>query len=387
MRESSGCFRTIWQSSVSNNLLIISFVLPRPAVIFRAVRSFPTFLKRKFAMVTSERIEQYKRVGRHVELAQTGDDDLGPLKLLPGTWKNTGNFDGRGWNMIALPFAQPGPLNYRLLMNQYNEELKFSLVDKAVPNRGTNDPGGGGDTNTDQFVVTLDFEQMIKQKAAEDQPDSGLAGPADLAIHHEPGLWLHMTNETTDGLDIARLSTIPHGDSVLAMGRSEIIDGPPTIPPVSGLPVGVSMDVDNNPYLGPYKHYRDTPFKGDVTQAGFPGFNPVSPHELLTLGMPPGITRTTVLHVTTTVGQGGIRNIPFVVRHANAADMVSTFWIMEFNDGGEDKLALAYSQTVILDFFGRRDGQPGLIRWPHVSINMMEKVAEPDYEKASMPQM
>ena len=42
--------------------------------------------------------------------------------------------------MIALPFAHPrtapfGP-PYRLLLNQFNEELKFQLVDKAVPNRG-----------------------------------------------------------------------------------------------------------------------------------------------------------------------------------------------------------------------------------------------------------
>jgi hypothetical protein len=28
---------------------------------------------------------------------------------------------------------------------------------------------------------------------------------------------------------------------------------------------------------------------------------------------------------------------------------------------------------------------PGLIRWPHVSINRMEKIEEPSYEKAQMP--
>lgn len=37
--------------------------------------------------------------------------------------------------MIALPHAE-GPFGYRLLLNQYNETLKFELVDKAVPNRG-----------------------------------------------------------------------------------------------------------------------------------------------------------------------------------------------------------------------------------------------------------
>src|SRR6056297_2158047 len=125
-------------------------------------------------MATEDRIQKYRSTGRQVEIARTGDEDLGPLALLPGVWKNTGNFEGRGWNMIALPFAADNaPFNYRLLLNQYNEELKFSLVDKAVPNRGIAGPGG---PNTDQFVVTLDFEQMINQIAAVDEPDSGLAG-------------------------------------------------------------------------------------------------------------------------------------------------------------------------------------------------------------------
>jgi hypothetical protein len=337
-------------------------------------------------MVTETRIEQYKKSGRYFEKAITGDEDLGPLKLLPGTWRNSGGFEGRGWNMIALPFVKPGtPLDYRLLVNQYNEELKFLLVDKAVPNRGIDRVA---DTNTDQFVVTLDFEQTIKQIAADDEPKSGLAGVKGLAIHHEPGLWLNMTNEQLEDIDIARVSTIPHGDALLAMGKSQIINGPPTIPAISGLPIGVSPDLKNNRYLAPYKHYNDTPFKGVITAAGFPGFNPVQPHLLIEGGIPANVERTTILHVSTTVSSGGIRNIPFVVKQANAAEMVSTFWIMELKEKdahGNPKLVLAYSQVVILDFFPRRDGQPGLIRWPHVSINMMEKADEPSDVYEVMP--
>jgi hypothetical protein len=337
-------------------------------------------------MVTETRIEQYKKSGRYFEKAITGDEDLGPLKLLPGTWRNSGGFEGRGWNMIALPFVKPGtPLDYRLLVNQYNEELKFLLVDKAVPNRGIDK---ASNTNTDQFVVTLDFEQTIKQIAAEDQPDSGLAGAKDLAIHHEPGLWLNMTNQQLEDIDIARVSTIPHGDGLLALGKSQIINGPPAIPAISGLPIGVSPDLNLNRYLSPYKHYNDAPFKGVINAPGFPGFNPVQPHLLLQGGMPDNVKRTTVLHVSTTVSSGGIRNIPFVVKQANAAEMVSTFWIMELTEKdahGHPKLVLAYSQVVILDFFPRRDGQPGLIRWPHVSINMMEKSEEPSDVYEVMP--
>jgi hypothetical protein len=55
--------------------------------------------------------------------------------------------------MIALPFVSPG-LDYRLLLNQYDEQLNFTIVDKAVPNRGI-----GEGIQTDQFIVALDYEQ------------------------------------------------------------------------------------------------------------------------------------------------------------------------------------------------------------------------------------
>ncbi len=324
-------------------------------------------------MLIKRQIQKMIKQGRYVSAAVPGDEDLGPLKHLPGTWKNLPNLPGRGWNMIALPFAtEPDSrLNYRLLVNQYNETLKFSLVDKGVPNRGIR--RNGTTTNSDQLLVALDYEQMIAQVAADDFPKSDKAGGPDLAIHHEPGLWLHMTNETTNGLDIARLATIPHGDSALALGTSEELDGTPQIPNVNSLPIGVSQDLDNR-YLSPYKHFHGNPFQGL--------FDPVDPNKLLNdANNGIDIVKTTKLEVDTTVESGGIVNIPFIVKQANAADMKSTFWIQELaekDDSGNPKLRLQYSQVVLLDFFPRFDGAPGLIRWPHVSINTMEKVAAPN---------
>lgn len=332
-------------------------------------------------MLEKAQVQALQAAGRSLEIATAGDPDLGPLQLLPGTWSNLPNLPGRGWNMIALPSINQPPdnLNYRLLMNQYNEELKFSLVDKAVANRGI-DESVAPAINTDQFVVALDYEQMIKQIAADDNPPSGLAGPANLPIHHEPGLWLHMTNETSDGLDIARLSTIPHGDSVLALGTAIVTDGPPTIPVISGLPIGVNQSL-SNPYLAPYAHYNANPFRNL--------FEPVDPNDLLRkANQGVNILRTTELTVSTKVSTAGIKNIPFVVRQADAAEMVSTFWIQELDEvdlNGNQKLRLQYSQTVFLDFFDRKDGEPGLIRWPHVSINTLEKVADASEQKAFMP--
>ena len=309
------------------------------------------------------------------------DPSLGPLMLLPGMWKSA----GRGWSMTALPFATaPSPFDYRLLLNQYDEQLEFRFVDNNVPNRGVekNNPT----VQTDQFVVTVDYQQTIQQVAATDFPDSkGLAGGPGQAIHHEPGLFLHMKNEITDGLDIARLASIPHGDSVMALGQSSVHDGASCIPHINSLPEGVTQDLDNNPYLKPYKKFHDAPFKGNVNFPGFPGFDPTQTHVLLELANADvKVVRTTTLHVDSTIPTGGVVNIPFVVRKANAATLKSTFWIQELAEkdvNGDPKLRLQYLQLVMLDFFPRRDGFPGCcpgpIRWPHVAINTLDKEVDP----------
>lgn len=339
-------------------------------------------------MLHQKRIDELTRTGRKIETARRGDEDLGPLQQLPGTWSNLPGLPGRGWNAIALPFAPcGGGPNYRLLVNQYNETLKFTLVDKAVPNRGIA-RDDGSTYNADQFVVTLDYEQMIAQIAADDFPRSGLAGDPGLAIHHEAGLFLHLLNRTTEGLDIARLASIPHGDSVLGLGSSEVLSGGPSVPVVDGLPLGGPTDLAS-PYLAPYAHFDADPFKGVVADPGFAGFNPIRPHELLVAANSEvHITRTIQLEFDTAIATGGISNVPFVVKQANAAAMKSVFWIQELDecdDHGEPRLRLQYLQVVLLDFFPRGDGFPGRIRWPHVSINTMERVAEPHTGHAELP--
>lgn len=322
--------------------------------------------------------------------------DLGPLEQLLGVWIGRGT----GWNMIALPFQKapppPNGFKFRVLMNQYDEELRFTFVDDDVPNRGLRRPDSRG---SDQFVVTLDYQQKIAQVAAEDRPDSnGLAGKPGLPIHHEPGLWLYEKNrKSTDdqikgdkvtevAIDVARLASIPHGNSVLALGRSERHDGMPPIPPVSGLPSGRFEDVSSpeydfrtDPYLEPYRHYIDHPFMGNVTVPGFPGFSPADMNEILRFAnQGVNVVRTTTLTVDTDRKSGGIKNVPFSVREAEPVSMKSTFWIQELaekDQAGNPRLRLQYSQVVMLHFFSpREDELPGRVAWPHISIATLEKV-------------
>lgn len=342
-------------------------------------------------MIPTPVLEQLERDGRTIEPAVTGDPSLGPFAQLPGTWANLPGLPGRGWNMIALPVAAPGARpgdppatgshpGFRLLVNQYNEQLKFNLVDKAVPNRGVNGTAPGT-VNSDQLLVTLDYEQSIAQIEAADFPPSGLAGAPGLAIHHEPGLFLTMSDPNDEGgPDIARLATIPHGDAALGLGTSRVVTQA-TIPTITSLPLGVPQDLDH-PYLAPYKHFHDTPFLGL--------FDPTDPTALLKVANADvTVVRTTVLEFDTTVATAGIHNVPFVVKQADAAEMKATFFVHELAEtdaAGHPRLRLQYAQIVQLDFLPRFDGGPGRIRWPHVSINTLEKVTDvPDMEYAQLP--
>lgn len=313
--------------------------------------------------------------GRRVVRAVTLDPQLGPLAPLPGTWKSA----GLGWNLIALPFAAESGPPFRLLMNQFDETLVFTLIDKAVPNRGITDAPFA---ENDQLTVTLDYRQVVHQIAAADLPVSGKAGGGHLAIHHEAGLWLFMTNHVDEDVDVGRLAAMPHGNMVLALGTSDVVDRPdPTtlIPRVSGLPSNLTnTDLDDpaNGHLAPYKAFHDRPFKGIVTTPGFPGFDPVDPSALLRQAVSGlEIATTTILHVDTTTQSAGIHNIPFIMRQAVVRRMVSTFWIHELREmdgAGNPRMVMQYLQDVSLDFLASPNG--GLIRWPHISINTLEKV-------------
>ncbi len=329
--------------------------------------------------------------GRKIGRAVPDDDRLGPLRCLPGTWSNKAeaagiDFNGFGWNLIALPF-EAGPSNYRVLMNQYNENLVFKTADTGVPNRGLD--GSGTMTQGDQTLIALDYEQTIEQIARDDSPPSSeeVRAAVPKGIHHEPGLFLHVIDERTAGLDIARLATIPHGDSVLAMGRLSESLGAPNFPGLSALPVGLpsglTFDTPAPPppapdYLAPYRHFNDNPFKGTVTAAGFPGFVPSDIVNLLRINPVVDLVEKSIVYdFDTRNAAGGIVNIPFIVAQANATAMRSIFWLHQLKEkeNGAPIRVLQYLQIVMLEFFPRADGENGLIKWPHVSINTMKWIA------------
>ena len=166
----------------------------------------------------NEVITELAETGRVTSVAEFDDPVLGSLRLLPGVWKNTEELNGLGFNMMALPFVG-GTNGFKILMNQYDEDLSFAVTDKGVPNRELNpDPVTG---SPDQTIVALDYFQKITQIDSDGFAKSGLHERFDgQRIHKEPGLWLHMVDQNTADINIARLGTIPHENSFLAIGSA-----------------------------------------------------------------------------------------------------------------------------------------------------------------------
>jgi hypothetical protein len=281
---------------------------------------------------------------------------LGLLAELPGTWM------GSGFNLISLPDKHDNK-PFRLKLNATMETLRFSSIGGPIPNRGS------GQDDIEFFGVH--YLQLIN-----DAHDHG-------ALHLEPGIWLNIgpTDDPKAGPSVVRLATIPHGDSLLSQGISLKVQGGPKIEVADSTPftldavTGARKNDTNPQYLAPF---NTTPLP-----AGVPAGAIANPNIVLTDAINgQKIIETVVLSVSATpVGGingtpisppnkpsdvGGIVNIPFVLKNANANAFSAIFWIetVEHRDGYRF-LQLQYTQTVILDFIG--------LKWPHISVATLVK--------------
>ncbi|MGH3868562.1 MAG: heme-binding protein [Pseudonocardiaceae bacterium] len=291
-----------------------------------------------------------------LSLPQT-NTDLGPLADLVGTWIGT------GFNLISLPDfdSRPpsmGPKDFRLKLNSTVEILEFDPIGAAVPNRGSkvlHSPAGQPDIN----IFGLRYLQRVA--------DAVTHAP----LHVEPGLWLNVPATIVPDLPatVVRQGAIPHGNSLLAVGR--VFPSPTGVPRID--------DVDSTPI----KHPNIPPPLDAVFLAPFdnpqlpPGFklpfvkNPNLALREAILGQK--ITNTVTLIISTATPEsvppaevGGIVNMPFDVSNANATRLDAIFWIETVQQADDSTfLQLQYTQTVILNFLG--------IDWPHISVATLIK--------------
>lgn len=182
--------------------------------------------------------------------------NLGLLKELAGTW------EGHGFNLIARPDFE-GKANLYLQLNQTDEHLKVDPIASAIPNRGF------GQNDIELYGLT--YLDKIS-----DQATGG-------ALHIEPGIWVKQPDttyppETAGGKKreiIARMASIPHGNSLLAQGFAEEFSGPPV------------LKTPTAEYNGSvFPSFNSTPFP--VTPPNPPTLNAAGSSEKLSAPVAPG---------------------------------------------------------------------------------------------------
>jgi hypothetical protein len=317
--------------------------------------------------------------------------DLGLLADLAGNWH------GHGFNLIARPDHDGGgPLFLEL--NQTEETLKIDPIASPVPNRGF--------VESDITLFGLTYLQKIS--------DSVTGG----ALHIEPGIWITQPAipappeaPPAGGQIVARMATIPHGNSLLAQGSAINLDPLPggtfDIAPVNTAPflAGAPMKVGGTQGGFPAYNLSDTsdaavnfrtPF-GNIPQIPLPAaINGVpmqtvinDPTRLLQAAIKGQVIEKMVVltistqasipveapgtAITTLNGAGGIENIPFLVPNAQTATVFATFWLETIRHGAGSFLQLQYVQTVLLNFPVLGAKPLVNLSWPHVSVATLRK--------------
>jgi len=304
---------------------------------------------------------------------------------LIGTWMNKDiGATGKGgptspfsYNVMPLPQIEPqaGPNTGYILKNfSYYETVQFNgpsdvSVPATAPNRG----------NDGLLVPTALFYNQLVFFAQ---------GPAvGKVVHVENGAWLNLQtgeqilgpygtptgapivldnpNRQPPTMTIAKQISVPHGNSVLALGQfgGQVL-GAPTIP--------AAASILPTPVMG-VAPINTAPYGEQLDQPG----NYQNPSPALTANPNAAIAQAVALIApnaymawsVSTRNKGATMNIPYEQRLADVADYEATYWLLS-TDNGVTYPYLAYTQTITLQF------TIGTTRYnfPHTTCNCVTKV-------------
>lgn len=302
---------------------------------------------------------------------------LGPLTDFPGKW------EGSGFNLIEIPNrnqdpnVQPPPADkFKLILNNTFEKLTITAIPGGIINRGN--------VQGDIEYLSLHYLQQVDDVNVP-------VGTTGRGIHLETGLFLNLPAGTDPAVQpsVARLGSIPHGDSLLAQGtftptpvqnQGPDFDFNRADPTPFTVVDGKRVNITSDDYLSLLKDPVEVP-------NGIPKAAVMNP----TLILEEALKDLKVLDMTVVfldanpiegvsnsnalANAGGITNIPFVTKNANATTFSAIFWLMTVQkpDNTTTKL-LQYTQTVVLDFpvFGSNPGTVVDVKWPHISVATLE---------------
>ncbi len=285
-------------------------------------------------------------------------EGLGPLAGLIGNW-NTPASGPLGYNVMPLPQAT-APNQYILKDFGYYEEMTFSAIPGNVPNRG-------GTYEQDGYV--LFYEQRVYFGEGPSQNN---------LVHAENGSWLHLVTvpqqqgpygtggpipspPASDPVpsqdptrNIVKQVSVPHGNSILAVGSFDESDGAPDIPNVSTIPTSHS----GHPIMKPG---FNVPFGPDD-----PSNKVVNPNKVLQDVLAgQTVTKTVAFDVSTRNPGGAVTNIVFETKRANVTGFSTTLWLETLSDGS---LQLQYSQTIEMTLMQQN------VVFYHIDANTLTKV-------------
>jgi hypothetical protein len=304
---------------------------------------------------------------------------------LIGTWSNQAlpnatEMEGStanplSYNVMPLPQTTGGVEGFILKNSTIYEVVKFnSISDIDLPTTAANRGEGLLQTPT-----ALYYEQQVF---------FGAGPKVGTVVHTENGSWLNLTtsdaftganpyqdpvlqktNQQPANHTIAKQMSVPHGNSILALGAFfQPVAGMPKIVapggPLPYLPCPKGLDISA---------YSTVLDQHDAYQNPIPPWtkDPLKP---LNLGVKL-IKPTHSIHwaVTTTQlpdpsAKGGTLNIPFEQRLAEVTDYGAIYWLLS-TDGGHSYPYLAYAQAITLCI----EINEKHYSFPHLTSNLITK--------------
>jgi len=284
---------------------------------------------------------------RAASAQSTTANRLGPLADLPGFW------EGTGFGIIARPdFDSANTNGFFLQLNMLRETIEFTPIGSPVINRGSEQ------NDIELYGVTYLHRVTDASTGA--------------ALHIETGSWLVVppTTAPESATTIARLSVIPHGTTVCAVGPAEDIvpSGPIAIPPENTVPFPIGGTPPPPGTPNPYAAYNlsvETPFR---THPLSPGITQALVDDPITM-VRDDLAGQNITHITrliTSTADDCVGNIPFIKTNADTTSLTSVFAIEQVAGPDDtDFLQLQYAQTALLNFKE--------MSFPHVTVGTLVK--------------
>lgn len=317
--------------------------------------------------------------------AEGGDftlDDLGPLKQLLGTWKGR-----RGLNVISVP-SRPedntGPVTFEMPTANYSETLEFRPILGGVLNRGYEDANQLDPAyQLDQTLLGVTYLQEIHQFFPPEE------GKPPKLIHVENGQWLLNKEPGVADWTVGRMSLIPHGVSLIALGTAANVSGREVHAEMLALNATTSTLPENLGAAEATKFDSFDPFNPARSTPWFPIFSPIERPlgDLVSQG-DLQYMKAVKLKVSTMAPGSSLGMLPNPKVQVKSTDFNSTYFIETWRyPNCTERKQLQYVQEVMLSFdslstfekpCGGIEHPPleCLVHWPHVMVNTLAKVKD-----------